>query len=283
MFAKPLENLLEKYKSQKAESVPDTIPKIHVDEIASQVARFYERVRNIIDYREEHLLRKHFIDRTLRRRFFLKGISPNIAEPLIKEIIRAGHLPNDTVPQTKINEVQKAIDTLAFLLDELGKRRDANINELAEWLTHINFPPIKQILFPPTKDAMIADFMFWTIRNRLTISGVALLREEDISLQLFVAIQKALLRVDREKLNYRLLKFVYPQWNTLSHEDAAAIAPGLYETKKKIGEHLKNSLSVDFFKLCNHYNTIFYLIGDVVGEDKSPEELRELLEHEKLL
>ena len=115
-----IQRLVEKYAAyleEKQASQKNTEEKIHVDEIASKVAAFYEKVRNLIDYREEHLLRKGIIERILRRRMFLKNFEKNFAEPLIKELIRSGHLPNDTVPESKIADIQKIIDALVHLME----------------------------------------------------------------------------------------------------------------------------------------------------------------------
>jgi hypothetical protein len=82
-------------------------PTIHTDEVASQVAAFYEKIRGVIDWREEHLLRRGAIERILKRKLFLR-IGQNIdAQPFILELIRAGHFPNDKIEESKIAVVQK--------------------------------------------------------------------------------------------------------------------------------------------------------------------------------
>jgi len=48
----------------------EEVPTIHVDEVASKVASFYEKIRGVIDYRGEHLLRKTAIERKLKRSYF---------------------------------------------------------------------------------------------------------------------------------------------------------------------------------------------------------------------
>src|SRR3989338_5712253 len=72
---------------------------IHVDEVAQKVAAFYEQIRTIVDWKEEHLMRRAAIIRKLKRKFFdleLNNFSTrNIAEPLVLELIRGGFFPND--------------------------------------------------------------------------------------------------------------------------------------------------------------------------------------------
>src|SRR5690606_15771711 len=71
------------------------IAPLEVDELASKIAEAYEKVRKVIDWKEENLLRRGAIERILKRRLVseLYGISilPNLnakemAEPMILEL-----------------------------------------------------------------------------------------------------------------------------------------------------------------------------------------------------
>lgn len=284
-MTKPLQDLLERYRTATAGSRPDeAAAKIHVDEIASKVAVFYERIRSLIDYQEEHLLRKNFINRILRRRLLLKdlNINKNIAEPLIKEIIRAGRLPNDSIPETKIGDVQRIVDNFLALARELRGLRSSQQEELYNWLIRITANAIEENLFPPVKDQMLSEFMFWTIKEHLAIGGREI-APETVDLQLFIAVQRALLRVDEDQLNYRLLKFIYPDWNNPDAEGKAGIVKQLASIKEQIKKHIHSKLGKHFFKLCNRYNTVFYLIGDLLEKGLSPEELADIFENDKIL
>ena len=75
---------------------------------------YYEKIRNSVDYEEEHLLRKNAIERILRRQIIIEGVikeskSENIAKHLLAELIRAAYLPNNQIPESKIDEVSHVI------------------------------------------------------------------------------------------------------------------------------------------------------------------------------
>ena len=53
---------------------------IAVDEVAAKVASFYEKIRGVVDWREEHLLRKTAIERILKRTWPTKEASKNKME-----------------------------------------------------------------------------------------------------------------------------------------------------------------------------------------------------------
>src|SRR3989338_755968 len=113
--------LIEKYSLwQKSLKPTGGAPTIHVDEVASKFASFYEHLRTIIDWKEEHLMKRAAIIRKLKRRFLDLELNnfttENIAEPLVMELIRGGYFPNDKIEESKIGEIQKIIEKYVFIL-----------------------------------------------------------------------------------------------------------------------------------------------------------------------
>ncbi len=266
----------DRYRTAKELSQKYTGEKIHVDEIASKLAAFYEKVRNLIAYSEEHLLRKGTIDRILRRRIFLKDFEKNFAEPLIKELIRSGHLANDTVPEGKVADVQKIIDNLNYLIERGIFKNEMEKDEISEWLITISISAIEEELFPPAKEQMLSEATFSTIRSNLTLRNVEL-SEEETDVQLFLAIQRALFRPDDDQLRYRLLKFMYPRWGAFNEEETAIVAENLPELKHTLNHFFKNPVGRYFLKLCNRKKVIFLLLGDLVFSGSPLDENFEVL------
>ena len=255
----------EKYKEEET-AIENTAEKIHVDEIASKVAAFYEKVRNVIEYRDVHLLRKSAIERALRRRIFLKDFKKDFAEPLIKELIRGGHLPNDTVPETKIADIQGIIDNLLALLD-LAKSTDRPENsETANWLVRMFAAKIEEDLFPSRETALLSQMMYGVIKSNLALKNIPL-SPDDANLQLFVAVQRALWRPDDNQLRYLLLRIMYPDWGKMPGEELRETARNLEKTRGMIENILNNPYAPAFSKLCNREKTIFQLIGDLVSDN----------------
>src|SRR3990167_8158930 len=116
-------NVIAKYSLwHELSKKKDDVPTIHVDEVALKVAAFYEHIRTIVDWKEEHLMRRAAIIRKLKRRFldlelnnFTAG---NLAENLVLELVRGGYFPNDTLAESKIKDVQKVVDKYIFILKE---------------------------------------------------------------------------------------------------------------------------------------------------------------------
>jgi len=85
-------------------------PKIEVDSFVSKIANIYEKIRNAIDYKEDHLIRKSAILRILQRHLLIKLTPDSVAMALIKELIRAGYLENSLIPYQKVDEVQAILE-----------------------------------------------------------------------------------------------------------------------------------------------------------------------------
>lgn len=243
--------------------------KVHVDAVASRVALWYERIRNLIDYKDEHLLRKNVIGRALQRRALFKDINPNFAEPLVKEVIRAGYLPNDRVAEQRVEDVQSLINRLFAFLSELQSLHilDSKKKKISVWLVEIFICAIEEAVAPPVKENFITDLMFRTIRENLSVKNNGL-SERDKDVQLMIAIQRTLLRADADRLRYKILKFLEPQWLEFSLENLIL----LYSSA---GRQLKNPHSGAFLALCRRYDTVFSLISDA-AEHTQKSELREV-------
>jgi hypothetical protein len=262
-----VERYAEHMRQKEAASV-STAEKIHVDEIASKVAVFYEKVRGVIEYRDVHLLRKNAIERILRRRVFLKDFREDFAEPLVKELIRGGHLPNDAVPETKIADIQEIINNLLALLKLEEAGDDKAKSEISEWLVRMSASSIEEELFPSPEVALLSEMMYGVIKGNLTLKNIPL-AEDEVNLQLFVAVQRALFRPDRNQLQYLLLKITHPNWGKFSETELEATTGGLTALKNTIEEILKDPFAPYFLKLCTGEKIIFQLVGDLVF-DKVP-------------
>ncbi|MCL4405191.1 MAG: hypothetical protein M1361_01050 [Patescibacteria group bacterium] len=284
MLSEAIRYLLKSYKDNSNLNKPssETTVCIHVDEVASKFAKAYEQIRSIVDYYEEHLIRQHSISRALKIDIRLHRRN-NVAEVLIKEMIRSGYFPNDQIPETKVAHVQGLINNLTLFIDKSKDNRTYRQDDLASWLISVTASAIEEFLDPPFKDRAMAGAMFLALRENMVISG-GKVDDRDRDIQLFIAIQRALLRVDEDQLAYRLLKQFYPYWDDPTDERFEWLASNLLTVKRELDGYARNPLSSYFFKLCNQFNTVFLLLGDIVFDGgKAPEAVEEIFSDEHKL
>ncbi|MBU2540095.1 hypothetical protein KJ786_02965 [Patescibacteria group bacterium] len=278
-------DLLSQYRSgDKVNQLPEGVTTVHVDEVAAKVAVFYEKIRGIIDWREEHLLKRGAIQRTLKRHFFVgidilqeKLTRESIAEPLVLELIRGGHYPNDKIPETKITDVQKIIEKYIFILKNIPQAESGQDSlHFYNWLLSIAACEIEETLSSSYKERALISYMYELMKERIVLNEGALaikpLKEEEKNVQIYIAVQRALFKLDAPVISYHLLKYKYPDWRDIGQEKLLEAAKNMLLLEKKIERNLSHPLSGKFYQICEKYDTPYLLLGDILSEE-NPEEL----------
>ena len=93
-------------------------PTISFPVTASSLALLYERIRNLIDYKADHLLRRNAVQRILARKIET-GKSDTVAYDLIQELTWARYLKNDSLPKIELFKVAKIIDKYRLLIADI--------------------------------------------------------------------------------------------------------------------------------------------------------------------
>jgi len=272
--------LISQYKAGDLAMQPkEGVVTIHVDEVAAKVAAFYERIRGIVDWREEHLLKRGAIERMLKRRFFVgvdllkeESVRESIAEPLILELIRGGHYPNDQLPETKIADVKKIIEKYIFILKNTPRAEDGQeAMSFYNWLLSITACEIEEALSSSYKERALIDYMFQLMKERIVLNEGSLslrpLKDEEKNIQIYISVQKALFKLDNPVISYHLLKYKYPNWQNLEQAELIEIAKNILSTKKKIERNLAHPLADKFYQICEKYDTPYLLFGDIIATD----------------
>ncbi len=251
------------------------ISTIHVDEVASKVAAFYEKIRDIVDWKEEHLMRRAAIIRKLKRKFLdLNNLSAEkgIAESLVLELIRGGHYPNDTIDESKIAEVQIIVNKYIFIFknSSLVKNKRGRL-QFYNWILEIAACEIEEILSSSLKERSLIDYMFRLMKEQIKLNqGVLVIKgitEEKINIQIYIAVQRALFKLDSPVISYHLLKYQYPQWNHLSESELNQVTENIYSIWDKMEKELNHPLGDKLYQICERYDTPYLLLGDIISSD----------------
>lgn len=271
--------LIEQYQQWHRSLEPkEEVSTIHVDEVAAKVAAFYEKIRDIIDWQEEHLLKRRAIERMLKRRLFagvdlINGTitETKIAEPLVLELIRGGHFQNDTIETSKIQDVQQTIDKYVFLHNQSPSDQKKSKLRLYNWLVSICACEIEEILSPSLRERALIHYMFTLLQERIILhEGIIVIggmTEKVKAIQISIATQRALFKLDESVISYHLLKYQYPEWKHLSGDLLQEIANDIYAIQAKLDEDLHHPLGPKFYHVAELYDTPYLLLGDVLSAD----------------
>lgn len=289
-------NLISKYALwQKSHSSQKNSSTIHVDEVASKIAVFYERVRTIIDWKEEHLMRRTAITRKIKTRFLdldLGNISAssedkqatkNMAEMLVMELIRGGYFLNDRIEESKISDIQKIIEKYIFILSNApGNKKNRSETKFYNQLLEIASCEVEENLDPSVKEMALVDYMFGQMRKRIKINEkiyeINLLKEEEKDIQIYIAAQQALFKFDEPMISYNLMKYKYPWWDNPSENNLYKISQNIRKILVLIENDLSHPLGNKFYAICEKYDTPYLLLGDILAKDnleKTSQEIRE--------
>lgn len=262
--------ILEYQRWQESLQKKEGVSMIHVDEVASKVAAFYENIRGIIDWKEEHLMKISVIERSVRKRIIPKiGAKEKIkidAEPLILELIRSGHFPNDKIEESKIADIQTIIDKYIYIIE-----KHSEDVQLIQWLSSILSCEIEEVLIPPIKENALINFMYNKIKASTFLNKDLIekegVTEEEKNIQIFINVQRALLDLDDSMIGYHLIKYKYPNWSKLTDEELKTISSNIVQIKKNIDYDLEHPLKGKISQICYKYNTPYLILNDIISEN----------------
>ncbi len=254
----------------------DGVATIHVDEVAKKVAEFYEHIRTIVDWKEEHLMRRAAIIRKLKRKFFdleLNNFSEtqDAAESLVLELIRGGLFSNDKIEETKINDVQRIIDKYVFILKNNPENKEGKTGiNFYNWLIEITACEIEETLSPSIKEMALIDYMFAYMKEKIKVSEKVfesgLLQKEDVGTQIYVAVCLTLFKLDKPMIVYNLLRYKYPGWQRADEQLISKISQNAFKIWRETERNLTNPMANKFHAICEKYDTPYLLMGDILSE-----------------
>ena len=247
---------------------------IEVSVPASTAASWYEKVRNTLDYQEEHLLRRNAIERILRR-YRGGGESPErMASDLLKELVWAKYLPNKSIPLSLAETVAIILGKYEPLFSAVLSLK-TNREKLNNWLLDVVATEVEYTLAPPMIDEALASFMYEEMRTRIDWDRKFALSDETKDLRLYIAIHRTLLKSNPATLRFRLLTLYYPTWagvqatSALSDELAASIVHVIETIETEIFHPLTDRLS----RVLRRKAGIFRVLRDVFTHTKDSSSL----------
>ncbi|MBU1033054.1 MAG: hypothetical protein ABII13_02115 [Patescibacteria group bacterium] len=245
--------------------------RITVDHTVSRFAFLYEKIRNVVDYKDEHLIRKAAISRILKRQLMLESNPDLIADRLVKELIGARYLANGILDEAIINKVSLPIKKyLALSKVKAGPEKHLN------WMRGLIAVEIEEILVDASEEKALITFLYERLLPVVRVRGLDL-SETELHLQVYIACYRALIKADSDMLGYKLLRAYLPEWMHPQEwlENPRPIAERLVALERRIKLRLRHPLSQKFLRIVKPWAVSLGILRDVLKE--KPEEIEELL------
>ena len=262
-----------KYDLQRI-SYDSTQPQIKVSRAVSFLAVLYERIRNTIDYEEEHLLRKRAIKRILLRLNAFRQGNANIhAENVTKEIIWARYLTDYPVPLYKIEIIAKIITKYQSLVHTYKKINAKKIQKsYAEQLYGICAFEIERILVPNTASDALVNAQFQFINSKRILASSNLPKKIE-PIQNYIATHKASIKSDSEMIAFHLFYNKFTFWVDPSAEQMHQVAQNFDTTFIEMNNHLSYKISNNRLKEVIRQSIPFKITNKIINTNPDQVEM----------
>ncbi len=232
--------LFENLKKNKRKPLPDESSRISVSQTVSFFAIAYEKLRNAVEYRENHLIRRAAIERILKRRLALNPGGEGEAENLIRELLWARYFPNESLGTVDISNTQEIINkylTLRSLL--LVGQTEQNKKDYSQFLFDLMTCEIEESLSPyeARQSSLFTFYIYQVLKDKVKIENVD---DEQKNTYFYVALEKGFNKSDSPYLRYHLFTLSKERISLLSEEQIKKLVSGLPDLFRKINSLIRN-------------------------------------------
>lgn len=261
------------FKEKNKTEEDGDIPKIKVSELISRLSFYYEKIRNSVDYKEEYLLRKNSILRSLKRQIFIEGSlktvnAEDVAKNLLVELIRAGYIQNNKLPETKIGEIAVIVNKYLSLrlsaLPEIADEKEKN--KTGRWIFNLAAAEIEEKLnVNQALQATVGNI--YELLSKNIVLPESSIYKSDREIQIYIGIYRVFVKFDSDMLEFLLLKYYNPNWIKAGEKEIKYLADHIEAMKAEIESQMNHPLSVQLNKIINRYSVYFTILNDVISED----------------
>jgi len=274
-------NLLGAFHSIKQKPQTDEFTKLSVSQTVSFLALVYEKVRNAIEYREDHLIRRAAIERILKRRLSLNSEAKGEAENILRELMWARYFPNGSLGALDIQEIQHILDRYIDIRKQLLTGRIYKTKAfLAEFLLQLVTAEIEEHLSPAIsqQEADFGYYIFQTLKDKVKIEDV---QTEQKDTYLFIAIEKAYRKSDQAYQRYHLFRLFYKPLANYTNDEISSLIPKLSDIFHKIDSLIKNPTVEKLVRFTRKQLPPFLIMFSLFRENK--EKIDEILVNKSML
>lgn len=280
-LSKTTKTLIASLENIKPGKKNDEYNRLTVSQTVSFIALMYEKVRNAIEYREDHLIRRAAIERIMKRRLTLNPEGKGEAENILRELLWARYFANNSLGEEDVDEVQQIVDQyLAIRKKILTGRPHQSKQYLADFLIQLITAEIEEHLTVAhsRRESDFTYFIFQTLREKIKIEECT---EELRDTYLFIALEIAYRKSDTAYQRYHLFRLFYKPLSEYSEKELPAMLSKLPAIFKKIDDLIGNPNVDKLVRFTRKQLPPYLILFSVLREH--PDKLEEMLTNKKEL
>ncbi|MDO8583334.1 MAG: hypothetical protein Q7R51_02290 [bacterium] len=235
---------------------------MHVSRFVSEIATWYEKFRNAMDYREEEVVRRAAIERILKRRLIFGGTGEKIASPLIRELLWARYFPESSISEEEVKKVAHMIDLYLELREQLlPHQRGLKIK--IDTLIYQLLSSDLEIMLNKSKDIeLISNFIFHLLRDRISIKDDT---AETRDIQVFIAVRRAFAKDDIAFLRFHLFEQYFGK---LTGSNIAQIAENFVKGYKELERQIDYPLKERIISYVKRQLPPFLIFAEILRKER---------------
>ncbi len=258
MLSQPIRDMLARVGAAEAvarESAGGS--SLEFDRTTGRAAGVYERLRYIIDYREEHTIRRNAIERMLKRLVFIEGRA-DAGVLLLQELVTGSYIPESQATEGVAADVQEVITAFLELyrLSRGGEVLARRLFSFAATEIESRLSPLQYAI-----DQEVVEALFRTVQSQISVRGAS---DEMANAQLYTACWRSLVAADDDRLAYALWLLYVPEWKTSGSR--AAVADKLPHVLSKIRSITRDPLQWQIVPKIRNASVYFRIIREMVIE-----------------
>jgi len=260
MIIPEIEEIFDDIKSEQSYNVlhQEDGRTVSVNSFTHNVGSFYEKIRYMVDYKDEHNIARDAVARMLKR-ILLYHNKEKVGEMLLKELVSGRYIPNDVVSE-KISELIKGIVAKYFsLASSLGLT-----DELA---VHLASSEIELYLNPRVSESAVANGFYKVAKKRIVRDDIGF--DVNFDICLYIACRKKIFDEDIHGLRYFVIQWLFPGLRTFKAGDP--IPDGMEQKMaaalRDIDECLESPLLSKLMSRLRNEGVYFSLVHEMIKQN----------------
>lgn len=233
---------------------------VSVSRTVSVLAVMYEKARNAVEFRAEHLVRRAAIQRILKRRVMLNGSAGSVSSNLITELLWAKYVDSSMVDDAAEAKLSIIIDKYLLVKNAISAG-----HEHISWDTVLGIASseIDETLVSAHKRQALLYFFYQAIRSKISLPGID---DDHTNLIAFAASERAYMQSDDALTSYHLLQLIDPEWNKNDHVPTTTDVANFTRNVTVIQNILEHSILPAVFRYLRKQVPPYLLLRDFFVE-----------------
>lgn len=235
---------------------------INIHSLTGRAGTLYEKLRYLVDYKEEKHIRRSAIERIIKRKIVFEGESERIGRSLIEELIAGGYLANNTISEYAPARIDSIIQKHR-VLQRLMPASFQHTPLARHFFVSLLGSEIESFFYPSREDDLIAETFAARIAD--AVQSNAQVSESMREWQILLSCYRGLYNADDNALRFVFWMKLYPQWRMLSSEaDIAAVAESSVGVIRSIEAAFNHPFGFKLLPRLGNFAIYFSLLREVV-------------------